>query len=172
MDQPINPGDIRAGIWSEPFIGEFGNLDLSRINHNQLGTFELDRPFDIGGENRVVLGCVGSRDQNNVGIFNIADWVCRGATSKTRGQTGHCGRVSETGAVIDIVGLYYRPGEFLKQVVLLIGDPGGYQHSNTIRAIFISYLSQSLANQVKGFFPGRFSKGAVFFDQRMGQAFF
>jgi len=72
----------------------------------------------------VVFGRVGSGDQNGIGFFNTTNRIGHGTASECCGQTGHSGRMSETCAVIDIVGFKHRPGKFLGDVIFLIGDTG------------------------------------------------
>ena len=86
----------------------------------------------------MVFRGVGAGDQDDVGLLDIGDGVGHRATSERCGQTGHGGAVSETGAVIDVVGLEHRPGEFLGDVVFLVGDPGRGQHADAVAAVGVA----------------------------------
>jgi hypothetical protein len=59
-------------------------------------------------------GGVGTNSQNCRSAAKFADRVRHGSTPDCGGQTGHSGSMSETCAVIDIVGAHYGPCELLK----------------------------------------------------------
>jgi hypothetical protein len=42
------------------------------------------------------------------------DGISHGAAAKRDGQTGHRGSVSETGAMVNIIGTYRHPHKFLE----------------------------------------------------------
>ena len=77
--------------------------------------------------------------------------------------------MSETGAVIDIIGLEYRPSELIGDVILFIRNSRRGQHSYTVAAIFFLDLAELIRNQIEGFIPTRFSELAVFFYQGSGK---
>ena len=81
----------------------------------------------------MVLRGVGAGDQDDLRLFDVPDGVGHGTASERCGQTGHSGRVSETRAVIDIVGSDHRPCEFLGKVVFLVGDSRAAQNPDRIR---------------------------------------
>ena len=68
-------------------------------------------------------------------IFGVGDGVGHRPASKRDGQTGHRGSVSESGAVIDIVGSDRCPHEFLHQIVFFVGRPGAAKAGNGIRPV-------------------------------------
>ncbi len=65
---------------------------------------------------------IGTGDDDHISGFNIGDGIGHCTTAECRGQTGHSRAMSEPSAMIDIVGLQHRPGKFMGDVVLLIGD--------------------------------------------------
>ena len=139
MHHTVNPGDIGAQMGSNMQIGKVGDFDSSRIQDNKFCTFERYRPFYKGGQYRMIFSGIGSDNQNQIRLFNILDGVCHCATSESCGQTGHGGRMSETGAVIDIIGLKYRPYEFLGDIILFVGHPGRRQKTDTVGPMVIFY---------------------------------
>ena len=72
----------------------------------------------------MILRGIGACRQNQVGIFNFVNRISHCTAAECGGQTGHRDGVSETGAVIDIVGADYRPHEFLEQIIFFIGATG------------------------------------------------
>ena len=118
-------------------MGKSGDLDPPGVHQDEPGVVEFDGPLDKRGNYRVILGGVGAGDENHVGVGDVADGVGHCSTSKRGGQTGHRGAVSETGAVINAVGFQDRPGEFLSDVVLLVGDPGRGEDPEGVRAVVV-----------------------------------
>ena len=78
------------------------------------------------------LGGVGPDGQHAMSLTDIIDGVRHGATPETRGQTGHSGGMSETGAVVDIMSVEYRPRQFLHHVIIFIGGLGRGDHGDFI----------------------------------------
>ena len=91
----------------------------------------------IRGGDGVIFGGIGANYEDTAGIGQLRQRVGHGAGTKSRGQTDHGGAVSETGAVIDVVGADGGPGKFLDQVVLFVGDLGGSQHRHCVGAVLL-----------------------------------
>ena len=70
--------------------------------------------------------------------------------------------MSETCTVIDAVGFENRPGEFLGDVVFLVGNSGRRQYGKAVRAVFSFYIAEFFGNQIECFIPGGFPMPAVF----------
>ena len=70
------------------------------------------------------LGCICTDSQETSGVTEITDIIRHGAAAEGSGQTGHSGGMSETGTVVNTVGTQYRSGEFLDNMVILIGALG------------------------------------------------
>ena len=109
----VDPGHIGAQVGPQPVMGELVILIRRGSTTISLWPAEFDGPFDKAGDHRMVLGGVGAGDQDHIGVFDIGDGVRHCATSESCGQTGHGGAMSETGAMVDVVGFKHRPGEFL-----------------------------------------------------------
>ena len=69
----------------------------------------------------MVFGGVGSGDQDDIGFFDVADGVRHSAASECCSQTGYGGRMSEPGAMINVVGFQHPPSKFIGDVILFIG---------------------------------------------------
>ena len=118
----------------------------------------------------MVFGGVGSGYQDNVRGFDIGNGVCHGAGSECCGQTGHGGAVSETGAMIDVVGFEHRPHELLDHIIVFVGHPGGGEYADAVRAMGRLDSAKLIRHLVQGLIPGCFPKLAVFLDKRCGQS--
>jgi hypothetical protein len=110
----------------------------------------------------MVFGGVGAGDEDDVGLSDVGDGVGHRATSECCGQTGHGGAVSETGAMVDVVRLQHRPGEFVGDIVFFVGDPGRGQHPDGVAAVGVFDLPRTLATRSRASSQVAFLKLAVF----------
>jgi len=121
-------------------------------------------------QHRVVLRGVGANDEIDLGIVgDVVEGIGHRPGTKCCGQTGHGRGVAETRAVVNVVSPYHRPGEFLHDVVLLIGALGGAEHPDGVAAMLFFYLTQLADHQVQGLVPGGLDELAALLDQRPGQ---
>ena len=87
------------------------DLGLARIHDDHFCTAFLSF-YDPPGYQWMSLGCVGPDDKEAIRVgFEFRDRIRHGATAKGRGQTGHRGGVSETGAVVDVIRADHCAGE-------------------------------------------------------------
>ena len=134
--QSVDPGDIGPRPLAQPDGGQRGQFDPAGVGNDQPGPF-FQCPFNGRPDDRVVFRGVRSGDQDNLGLLDLRDGIGHGATAERRGQTGHGGAVSEPGAVIDVVGFKCGPGEFLHQIVLFVGRPGGSHHGQSLGSVLL-----------------------------------
>ena len=95
--------------------------DLAGLDDDELGAALADGPLHVHAHDGVILRRVGARGEDHVGKLDLVHGVRHGTAAEGGGQPGHRGAVSETRAVIDIVGPDRRPHEFLEDVVVLVG---------------------------------------------------
>ena len=108
---------------AQPDVGDAAEVDLSRIGYDELAALGY-RFLHLQGDDWVILRGVGADGQNATGILNLLNRVGHGAAAEGCGQTGHCGSMSETGAVVDTVRPHYHTGELLEYVVILVSALG------------------------------------------------
>ncbi len=70
------------------------------------------------------------------------------------GKTCHSGGMSETGAVIHIVGADHRPGELLQQIVFLVGAARGSEKADAVGSISIPDPSKFCSGMSERLIPG------------------
>ena len=104
----------------QPDVSIAHQADFKRIGDNEFGTL-AGSPPDIHTYYWVSSGGVGADSQDAFGIIDILDRVGHGAAAEGGGQTGHSGGMSEAGTMVHIVGAQHRPGEFLHDVIVLVG---------------------------------------------------
>ena len=139
MHQAVDEGDVGAQAVLHGDIRQKGHLGGTGIDHDDLGAF-FSAPEDPLGGDGMVFGGVGADDEDALGVGQLRDGVGHGAGTESRGQTDHGGAMSESGAVIDVVGADGGPGKFLDQVVFFVGDLGGGQHRHRVGAVFLHDL--------------------------------
>jgi len=104
-------------------ICKTGQLNISGVSHNELGTLFFG-PENATGNKRMAFCCIRTDNKNTCSILDFRNGISHGSTSKRCGQTDHSRGMSETGTMVDIVGANHRPGKFLNQVILFIGNFG------------------------------------------------
>jgi hypothetical protein len=123
MHDAIEQGYIGSQIMPHVEMGELRNLCLSGIGHDELAPVGQG-PEEALGSDGVSLGRVGTNDQDAPGILQLSKGVGHGPASKGSGQPGHCGGVSETGAMVYMVVAEHSSGEFLINISLFIDATG------------------------------------------------
>ncbi len=117
----------------------------------------------------MVLGGVGAGDQEALGLLEIRDGVRHCAGTECCGQTGHGGAVSESGAVIDVVGADHRAHKFLEEIVLFVRTSRRGKPCNGVGAGLFLYGLELFSHIADCLFPGRFLELAVYPDQGLGE---
>jgi hypothetical protein len=112
---------------------------------------------------------IGSCCQDDVGEFDLLDGVSHRTASECGGQTGHRHGVSETGAVIDMVGADPRSHELLEKVVFLIGAAGRGKTGDAVRSGHLLDFGQTAGDEIIGLLPGgRRQLTALFLPDQRG----
>ena len=89
----------------------------------------------IAANHRMSRCGVGANGQNRSSTAKFIDRVGHRSTAECGGQTGHSGSMSETCAMIDIVGSHYGSCELLKKIVFLICTFGRGYGSKTVSIV-------------------------------------
>lgn len=121
----------------------------------------------------MALGGVGADSKNAVSgthVVEFADRVCHRPVTKSGGQTGHSWSVSETRAVVDIVGADSCAHKFLHEEIFFVGAAGRAESRDAVRTEVFLYGSKTLGNDGIGFFPACLDKLSVFANKRSLEA--
>jgi hypothetical protein len=89
-----------------------------RVNDNEALVLQPGRPLDVSRGHRVIFVGVRANDQDTISLLQLREGIGHRPGAIGGGQTGHRGAVSETGAVIHMIGTYTCAQEFLHEVVL------------------------------------------------------
>ena len=116
----------------------------SGIGHEELGPAAHHRLPQHRPKHRMLLRRVGVDDKECSRLLgHIVHRVTHRSGSERHSQPGHGGRMAEPGAMVDITGQENLPGEFLQQIILLVGAFGRRHHAKSLRAGFVGDLDQS-----------------------------
>ena len=161
----VEQSDVGAGIGSEPDVGVVTHLDALGVDDDELGPSLNHGPTHACRCHRVVGVGVGSGDDETPGLFVIRIGVAGRAAAQGHEHGLYRWRVTQTGAVIDIVGLHDQPGELLLDVAVLVRGLRGAQGSEGA-----AMLRQLFRHQVQRLIPTRLAKASVLLDQWRPQA--
>ena len=112
-------------------MGMAGDFCLAGINDDQLRS-PVNGVIYATGYLGMGPGGIGTGDQDNLGLVKFVDGVGHGAGAEGGGKTCHRGRVSEPGAVVDVIGADNSAGKLLQQVVFLVAAFGRRQDTDGI----------------------------------------
>ena len=101
-------------------MGEFNHPYLPGVGNYQLRLAVSYRFHDLNANDGVALRGIGTDDEYAICMPDFIDGVGHGSAAERCDQTGHRGRMSETGAVVDVVRTDYRAGKFLQQVIFFV----------------------------------------------------
>ncbi len=160
MQQGVEHGHVGVGLEIEhppsvppdvgpPWVGQ----------HNARAP--LGSVFHPGGGHRVIGRGVGANHQNQFGVFDVVHLVAHRTRAHPFEQGGHAGRVTQAGAMVDVVRTKTGAHQFLKQIGLLIGAFGRTKARQGLRAMLGFEATQTTSRQIQGFFPSGRSEHAV-----------
>ena len=168
MHQAIEEGHVGAHLDGDMDIGEFGQLGVPRISHNQVSAL-LDSILQEGGSHRMRLRHVGADDEEGLGLGKISKRIGHRPRTKSSRQTGDGGSVSGTGAVIDIIRLDHGAEKLLHVIGVFVNTPGAAHASQSVGTVLGNGLFNFARHQVQGFVPGGLPEVAPFLVPDQGQ---
>ena len=92
--------------------------------------------LDARGGHRMALGHVGANTENDIGFVHIGEGIGHSSAADGSRQTGDCGRVSSTAAVVNLIGPEAGAYEFLHCVGCLVWCPPGSHTTNCMSPMF------------------------------------
>jgi len=99
-------------------------LNFPGIGDNELTAFAYSF-LNLKSNYGVSLGGIGANGEDTGGVTNLEYGVSHCPASECCDQTGHGGGMSETGAVVHIVMAEHYAGEFLNDIIVLVGALSG-----------------------------------------------
>ena len=166
---PLTRAMSVPGVWRSQRRAYFTRSMLAGFDDDQVFILQARRPLDAGRDHRMVFVGVGADHQDAIGIFQFADGIGHRSGTERRGQPGHGGAVSETGAVIDVIGADPGAQQLLHQVIFFVGGPGGGPAADLFGAVLLFDFLQAGGHEVQGLIPGGLLELAAFLfaEQRL-----
>jgi hypothetical protein len=104
-------------------IGKARQVNITRVRDDEPCAPVFGAQDPPGHQGMTGRG-IGADDENTAGVFDFGNCVCHGTTAECGGQTGHRRGMSETGAVVHIIGADDGAGKLLRNIIFLVGDFG------------------------------------------------
>ena len=136
VHEAVDQGHVGSQAVLYMQMGQGGDLGPPGIDHDELGPIGPG-PHQAHGGNGVGHRSVRADGEDTIGVFQFGKGVGHCPTAEGGGQPGHRGRVSETGAVIDVVVAEHGPGKFLEDIGFFVGAAGRPHKSDALRAILV-----------------------------------
>ena len=99
---------------------EVAHLDLTRVGDDQLCAAVNDRLAQKCADDGVRFARVRANDDEDLEVSHLGDRVRHRRRADGDGQRRHRCGVTQTRAVIDVVGIETLPNEFLEQIRFLV----------------------------------------------------
>src|SRR4030066_625030 len=98
-------------------------IDFPGIGYNEFGSVAYCFLYIVSNDRMCISG-VTTDDQDAIGSFDFAHGIGHSTAAETGGQTGHRGRMSETGTVVYVICLHDHTSEFLCHIILFVSTLG------------------------------------------------
>ena len=119
-------------------VSQLRNLGFPGVDNDQCRPFGFGPEHTVGNEGVRLRSGIGTDRKDTIRILDFRNGISHGATTECRGKTCHCGRVSEPGAVIHIIGSESGPANLLQKVVFLIAAAGRTQKCEAVSTMLFS----------------------------------
>ncbi len=153
MQQPVDPGHVRARFLPRPDSGNLAQLDLAWIEQNEFRAVG-HRLADLKPDDRVVLGGIRSCYEDDIGIQEIIHRICHRPGTKRQRQPGNSGRVAQARAVVDIIRPHGGAHELLENVIVFVSNLGRRQPPECVTTVLLKFAG----DEGQRLFPGCFAK--------------
>jgi hypothetical protein len=168
--EAVVDGDVRARSELEEHVRVLGELDAPRIDHHepcaaQHGLLEA-RPHD-----RMALGRVRTGDHEELGEIDVLVRIGAARLAERADEPERGRRVTDAGAVVDVVGAEGGAEGLLEEVVLLVGAAARADRAHGARTVAIDDGAEARGDEAERLVPARLAPAAVFAAQeRRGDA--
>ena len=167
----VREGNVGAGADFQVNVGVLRQGYLPGINDDQPGSILHGLPY-LHAHHRVCLLRVGTHQKNAVhAVGNVIDRVGHGAGTQGFCQSRHACGVTDSGAVIRVVGPEAGTDHLLDEVNVFVGRSGTGKSRERFAAEGIFQLHEPLRGKADGLLPGSLPEfpGFPVFDEGTGQ---
>ena len=161
-DESVEPRHVVAGRRSRVLVGVLGDADFPGVEHHEVGPV-ADVLLDASRQHRMRLGRVRPADEVGVGLADVlVDAVRHRAVAERLLERRHRRRVTEPGAVVDVLRAEHLPRELLDEIRLLVAPLRRREATDRVDAVFVLNLAESAGDVVERLVPRGRLELAVF----------
>ncbi len=132
-----DPDGVGGGIGADEDVGALGHLVLAEVGDDEPLAAMFVGALDARGEDGMILGGVGSDDDDEAGLFDVGDGAGVAAVAYGALEAHGGGVLAVAGAVVDVVGADDGAGELLHEEALLVGALGGGDEGEGVGAVLV-----------------------------------
>ncbi len=155
----VEQGDVAAGFDGEMEVGHHGGLGDARVSDDE-GTSLV--AFEAVAEDGVVVGDVGSDEEDDVGVLHVRVGAGRAVAAEGEFVSGDGGGHAEGGVAVVVAGAEAELDEFAEGVALFGEELAGANDTEGVFAVLGLYGAEFFDHGVEGFVPGDGYEFAVF----------
>ena len=163
----IEERDVRAGPDTEMHVRVLGELDCSRVDHDEVRASE-GCLLDARTHDRMVLGGIRTAYDDGACPLDVVEGVRRRPGAEDRPECSRARRVAHPRATVDVVGSEHDPRELLGDVVVLVGRARGSEHGDARRAVLLQQALEVPRDMLDGRIPGDLLPATGVADHRAG----
>ncbi|OQA20998.1 MAG: hypothetical protein BWY63_01415 [Chloroflexi bacterium ADurb.Bin360] len=177
--QAVYQSHIGAGAMLQvQTTGQPREVDAARVSDNQRNTAITHGMTNARPDDGVLLGGVGANDEDNLRLLGrVFDGVAHRTTTKRGRQTRNRRSVTESRAVINVIGLPNTARNLLHQVALFVRAFRRSQVGNTVGTVCVTVMREFLRDEVQRLIPSGLAETrpgtishTLIADKRRGQA--
>ena len=167
MRHRTEDGHVRPGLERQPHLGEVDQIDAPRVDDDHLRPVFLDRFLHLQRNDGMVLARVRADNHEHIVQNDL-----RGRVAHRRGadrllKRHHRPGVTETRAVVHVIGAEQGAPHLLQQVIIFIRGLGTAVDRHRVRAVAPVDLDQLVGGEVEGGVPIGFDPVPVVGDLRL-----
>ena len=165
----VEEDDVGARVELEVQRGVVAELDVARVDDDEVGAVSRGL-LDARAGDGMALGRIGAADEDRPGDFDFVERVGGGAGAERHFHGGGGGRVANARAAIDVVRPEGDAGEFLRDVVLLVGAARRAEQPDAVGAVLRARLGEAVGDELVHLIPTDLLPLAVAADHRRRDA--
>src|SRR5512132_252877 len=150
--EPMEDRDVGAWPVRQMHIGDGSEFGASWINNDQPGALP-NQPLQPCTDDGMCLCGIGANQQNAVGPVEVVKGVRAAGQPESGDEARRRWRVTQPGAVVDVVGADDCPHQLLQQIVLLVRRSSRGDSGYCVRSVLCDGAPQPLPDQCQGLVP-------------------
>ncbi len=164
VDQSFLDDDVRhgreerhVGAWlqRQPERGEVAQLQPPRVDDDELGAVVAHGRLHLQRNDGVILGGIRAGDDEAVAVNDFGGRVAHGRRAERLEQRDDAGSMTETRAMIHVVGSEQGAEHLLHEIVVFVGSLGTAVDGHGLAAIALVDFHQPIGHVIERLVPAR-----------------